>query len=120
MKKARRTLMALGVVVFSLSAALTAKIKEKSVLAQLNCSKAKPITSSWGDDKHIFSSFDDQKALSVDASYGFKMHPTDQTKTIITKGKDTKKLPDISMPGFLKQYLWFDTSENTAGNIQIK
>lgn len=24
------------------------------------------------------------------------------------------------MPGFLKQYLWFDTSENTAGNIQIK
>ncbi len=54
MKKARRTLMALGVVVFSLSAALTAKIKEKSVLAQLNCSKAKPITSSWGDDKHIF------------------------------------------------------------------
>lgn len=40
MKKARRTLMALGVVVFSLSAALTAKIKEKSVLAQLNCSKA--------------------------------------------------------------------------------
>ena len=36
MKKARRTLMALGVVVFSLSAALTAKIKEKSVLAQLN------------------------------------------------------------------------------------
>ena len=120
MKKARRTLMALGVVVFSLSAALTAKIKEKSVLAQLNCSKAKPITSSWGDDKDIFSSFDDQKALSVDASYGFKMHPTDQTKTIITKGKDTKKLPDISMPGFLKQYLWFDTSENTAGNIQIK
>lgn len=102
MKKARRTLMALGVVVFSLSAALTAKIKEKSVLAQLNCSKAKPITSSWGDDKHIFSAFDDQKALSVDASYGFKMHPTDQTKTIITKGKDTKKLPDISMPGFLK------------------
>lgn len=70
MKKARRTLMALGVVVFSLSAALTAKIKEKSVLAQLNCSKAKPITSSWGDDKHIFSSFDDQKALSVDASNG--------------------------------------------------
>ena len=120
MKKARRTLMALGVVVFSLSAALTAKIKEKSVLAQLNCSKAKLITSSWGDDKHIFSSFDDQKALSVDASYGFKMHPTDQTKTIITKGKDTKKLLDISMPGFLKQYLWFDTSENTAGNIQIK
>ena len=65
MKKARRTLMALGVVVFSLSAALTAKIKEKSVLAQLNCSKAKPITSSWGDDKHIFSAFDDQKALSA-------------------------------------------------------
>ncbi len=48
------------------------------------------------------------------------MHPTDQTKAVITKGKDTKKLPDISMPGFLKQYLWFDTSENTAGNIQIK
>lgn len=120
MKKARRSLMALGVAVFSLSAILTGRMKEKPVLAQLNCQKAVPITSRWADDTHIFSSFDDQKALSVDASYGFKMHETNQTKTTITKGKETKKLPDISMPAFLKRYIWFDTSENTSGNIQIK
>jgi len=53
MKKARRTLMALGVVVFSLSAALTAKIKEKSVLAQLNCSKASQLQA-VGEMTNIF------------------------------------------------------------------
>ena len=112
--------MAFGVIAFSLTAALITKFREESVFAQLNCEKAVPIKSGWADDKHIFASFDDQKALSVDASYGFKMHTTDQTKTIITKGKDTKKLPDIDMPAFLKQYTWFNTAENTAGNIQIK
>ena len=65
MKKTRRSLMALGVAVFSLSAILTGRMKEKPVLAQLNCQKAVPITSRWADDTHIFSSFDDQKALSV-------------------------------------------------------
>ena len=59
MKKARRSLMALGVAVFSLSAILTGRMKEKPVLAQLNCQKAVPITSRWADDTHIFSSFDD-------------------------------------------------------------
>lgn len=120
MKKTRRRFMAFGLIAFSLSAALITRFKEQSVFAQLNCEKATPIKSDWADDKHIFASFDDQKSLSVDASYGFKMHTTDQTKTIITKGKDTKKLPDIDMPAFLKQYTWFNTAENTAGNIQIK
>ena len=120
MKKTRRSFMAFGLIAFSLSAALITRFKEQSVFAQLNCEKATPIKSDWADEKHIFASFDDQKALSVDASYGFKMHTTDQTKTIITKGKDTKKLPDIDMPAFLKQYTWFNTAENTAGNIQIK
>ena len=72
--------------------------------AQLNTENAGKITSSWADEKHIFSSFDDEKALSVDASYGFKMHATDQTKTIIEAGKEKQqKLPEIEMPDFLKK-----------------
>ena len=120
MRTTRRSLMTVGVIALSLSAMLIGHLKEKTVLAQLNCENCTPIKSDWADDTHIFSSFDDQKALSVDASYGFKMHATDQTKMIITKGKETKKLPEISMPDFLKKYTWFDTSQNTAGNIQIK
>ena len=70
--------------------------------AQLNTENAGKIIRSWADEKHIFSSFDDEKALSVDASYGFKMHATDQTKTIIEAGKKAVKLPEIEMLGFLK------------------
>lgn len=122
MKRTRRTFMAFGVIALSLSAAMIGRFQkmETSVAAQLDYKKAVPIKSDWADDKHIFSSFDDQKALSVDASYGFKVHATNQTQTIITKGKETKKLPEISMPAFLKRYIWFDTSENTSGNIQVK
>lgn len=104
----------------SLSTVLIGNLRSRSVKAQLDCNKATKIKSDWADGQHIFSSFDDQKAFSVDASYGFKIHKTDQTKTIITKGKETKQLPEISMPNFLKNYTWFATAENTAGNIQIK
>ena len=93
---------------------------QRKVKAQLNTENAGKITSSWADEKHIFSSFDDEKALSVDASYGFKMHATDQTKTIIEAGKKAAKLPEIEMPDFLKKYTWFQTSQNTAGNIKIR
>lgn len=120
MKKTRYNLMAFGVLALSLSAAVLGHFREKKVSAQLNSKAAVPIQSSWADDKHIFSSFNDQKALSVDASYGFKIHKTSQTQTIITKGKETTKRADSSMPEFLKNYIWFDTSENKAGNIQIK
>lgn len=120
MKKGKRSLMAFGVMALSLATVLIGSLKERTVAAQLDCDKAVPINSNWEDDKHKFASFDDQKALNVDASYGFQMHSTDETKTMIVKGKETKKLPEISMPGFLKRYRWFDTSENTAENIQIK
>ena len=33
----------------------------------------------------------------------FKMHATDQTKTIIEAGKKATKLPEIEMPDFLKK-----------------
>ena len=112
--------MAFGVLALSLSAALIGHFKEKMVSAQLDSKKAVPIQSSWADGTHKFSSFNDQKALSVDASYGFKIHKTSQTQTIITKGKETAKRADENMPEFLKNYIWFDTSENQAGNIQIK
>lgn len=102
------------------SSMIVSVIRQQSVKAQLNTDNAGKIQSSWADDKHIFSSFGDEKALSVDASYGFKMHATDQTKTIIETGKEASKLPDIEMPDFLKKYTWFQTSQNTAGNIKIR
>lgn len=120
MKKTRHNLMAIGVLALSLSAAVFGHIKGKTVSAQLNSKAAVPIQESWADDKHIFSSFNDQKALSVDASYGFKIHKTSQTQTIITKGKETAKRADDNMPDFLRKYIWFDTSENKAGDIQVK
>ena len=49
-----------------------------------------------------------------------RSHATDQTKTIIEAGKKAAKLPEIEMPDFLKKYTWFQTSQNTAGNIKIR
>ena len=57
-----------------------------------------------GQMRNIFSHhLTMKKQLSVDASYGFKMHATDQTKTIIEAGKKAAKLPEIEMPDFLKK-----------------
>ena len=120
MKRTRHKFMTFGILALSLSAAVIGHFREKIVSAQFDSKKAVPIQSSWADEKHIFSSFNDQKALSVDASYGFKIHKTSQTQTIITKGKETAERADDNMPEFLRNYIWFDTSENKAGNIQVK
>ena len=94
---------------------------QRKVKAQLNTENAGKITSSWADEKHIFSSFDDaKKHFQWMHPTDFKMHATDQTKTIIEAGKKAAKLPEIEMPDFLKKYTWFQTSQNTAGNIKIR
>ena len=120
MKKKRQWFMCLGMIGVFTASVILSVFGHRKVKAQLNTENAGKITSSWADEKHIFSSFDDEKALSVDASYGFKMHATDQTKTIIEAGKKAVKLPEIEMPDFLKKYTWFQTSQNTAGNIKIR
>lgn len=90
------------------------------VWAQLDAGGVKQICSDWEDDTHHFSSFDDEKALKVEADYGFKLKTTSQTKTVVIKGKKASALPDIGIPAFLRNYTWFQTSENTEGNIQVK
>lgn len=120
MKKKRHLLMCLGMIGVFTSSVILSVFGQQKVKAQLSTENADKITNSWADEKHIFSSFDDKKALSVDASYGFKMHATSQTKTIIEEGKKSSQLPDIEMPDFLKKYTWFQTSQNTAGNIKIR
>lgn len=112
--------MRLGMIGVFASSVIFSVFGQQTVKAQLNTANADKITSSWADEKHIFSSFDDEKALSVDASYGFKMHATNQTKTVIEAGKKAAKLPEIEMPDFLKKYTWFQTDQNTAGNIKIR
>ena len=86
MKKKRQWFMCLGMIGVFTASVILSVFGQRKVKAQLNTENAGKITSSWADEKHIFSSFDDEKALSVDASYGFKMHATDQTKTIIEAG----------------------------------
>lgn len=102
MKKKRQWFMCLGMIGVFTASVILSVFGQRKVKAQLNTENAGKITSSWADEKHIFSSFDDEKALSVDASYGFKMHATDQTKTIIEAGKKAAKLPEIEMPDFFK------------------
>ena len=87
MKKKRQWFMCLGMIGVFTASVILSVFGQRKVKAQLNTENAGKITSCWADEKHIFSSFDDEKALSVDASYGFKMHATDQTKTIIEAGK---------------------------------
>lgn len=120
MKKKRHLLMCLGMISVFTTSVILSVFGQQKVKAQLSTTNADKIGSNWTDQKHIFSSFDDEKALSVDASYGFKMHATNQTKTIIETGKKAVKLPEIEMPDFLKKYTWFQTSENIAGNIKIR
>ena len=91
MKKKRQWFMCLGMIGVFTASVILSVFGQRKVKAQLNTENAGKITSSWADEKHIFSSFDDEKALSVDASYGFKMHATDQTKTIIEAGKKAAK-----------------------------
>lgn len=76
---------------------------------------------------HFFSGYEDSKskALKVDASYGFKLQKTKQTKTTVEKGTECSapssyQGTDLKLPDFLKNYTWFKTDKNSAGNIQIK
>ena len=80
MKKKRQWFMCLGMIGVFTASVILSVFGQRKVKAQLNTENAGKITSSWADEKHIFSSFDDEKALSVDASYGFKMHATDQAE----------------------------------------
>lgn len=76
---------------------------------------------------HYYSSYESskEKALKVDASYGFKLQKTEQTKVSVKKGDacsapSTFQGSDLNLPNFLKKYTWFKTSENEANDIQIK
>lgn len=104
------------------------------VLAQLSVSGAEKIAQgtvggdNWlGDITHKYSSYESSKskALKVDASYGFKLQKTKQTKTTVEKGTEcsapsTYQGTDLKLPDFLKKYTWFKTDKNSANNIQIK
>lgn len=76
---------------------------------------------------HYYSGYDDdkKKALKVDASYGFELLKTKNTKVSVEKGKkcsapSTYQGSDLKLPDFLEKYTWFNTADNSAGNIQIK
>ena len=67
MKKKRQWFMCLGMIGVFTASVILSVFGQRKVKAQLNTENAGKITSSWADEKHIFSSFDDEKALSVDA-----------------------------------------------------
>ena len=110
------------------------------VLAQLSVGGAEKIaqgtvggdnwinTDKSGDDQtHYYSSYESskEKALKVDASYGFELVKTEKTKVSVEKGNQcsapsTYQGTDLKLPDFLKKYTWFKTDKNNAGNIQIK
>lgn len=104
------------------------------VLAQLSVSGAEKIAQgtvggdNWlGDITHKYSSYESskEKALKVDASYGFELVKTEKTKVSVEKGNQcsapsTYQGTDLKLPDFLKKYTWFKTDKNNAGNIQIK
>lgn len=84
--------------------------------------------SSNGTYTHRYSSYESSKnkALKVDASYGFELVKTKKTKVSVQKGTQcsapsTYQGYDLKLPDFLqKKYTWFKTENNSAGNIQIK
>lgn len=84
--------------------------------------------SSNGTYTHRYSSYESSKnkALKVDASYGFELVKTKKTKVSVQKGTtcsapSTYQGYDLKLPDFLqKKYTWFKTENNSAGNIQIK
>lgn len=102
------------------------------VLAKVNTDGAKVINDEYGTDwwsnaNRKYSGYDDNKskALKVEASYGFKLQQTSKTKVTVEEGTSCKapqtfQDSELKLPDFLKKYTWFKTSENTAGNIQIK
>lgn len=84
-----------------------------------------------GDPTHRYSSYESskEKALRVDASYGFQLQRTPNTKISVEKGEscsapstyngtDLEYASDVGLNG--KYYRWFKTSDNEANDIQIK
>ncbi|GAA6379973.1 hypothetical protein I2800192A2_20860 [Anaerostipes hadrus] len=72
-----------------------------------------------------FSSFDDSKALKVDAEYGFRLYRTKNSTFTVEEGKSCKYPTsynglDLNIQDFEKEYLWFKTSENSVDKIKVK
>lgn len=72
-----------------------------------------------------FSSFDDSKALEVDAEYGFRLYRTKNSTFTVEEGKSCKYPTsynglDLNIQDFEKEYLWFKTSENSVDKIKVK
>ena len=72
-----------------------------------------------------FSSFDDSKALKVDAEYGFRLYRTKKSTFTVEEGKSCKYPTsynglDLNIQDFQKEYLWFKTSENSVDKIKVK
>ena len=62
-----------------------------SVFAQISVDTAKKIDTWWGPtETKRFSSFDDSKALTVKASYGFRLYKTKNSKFTVEEGKSCK------------------------------
>ena len=102
-------------------------IPNTDVFAQMAVDGAKAIVgSSWKNDKDKkYSSFDDSKALTVKASYGFRLYKTKNSKFTVEEGKSCKyptsyNGSDLKIKDFEKDYLWFKTSENSVNKIKVK
>ena len=97
-----------------------------SVFAQISVDDAKKINDNWyKPDQKEFSSFDSSKALTVKASYGFRLYKTKNSKFTVEEGKSCKYPTsynglDLNIQDFLKEYLWFKTSENSVDKIKVK
>ena len=102
-------------------------IPNTDVFAQIAVDGAKAIVgSSWFKPKEKeFSSFDDSKAIIVEASYGFRLYKTKNSKFTVEEGKSCKYPTsynglDLNIQDFQKEYLWFKTSENSVDKIKVK
>ena len=102
-------------------------IPNTDVFAQIAVDGAKAIVgSSWKNDKDKkYSSFDDSKAIIVEASYGFRLYKTKNSKFTVEEGKNCKYPTsynglDLNIQDFQKEYLWFKTSENSVDKIKVK
>lgn len=101
-------------------------IPNTDVFAQIAVDGAKAIGSSWFKPKEKeISSFDDSKAIIVEASYGFRLYKTKNSKFTVEEGKSCKyptsyNGSDLKIKDFEKDYLWFKTSENSVNKIKVK
>ena len=102
-------------------------IPNTDVFAQMAVDGAKAIVgSSCKNDKDKkYSSFDDSKAIIVEASYGFRLYKTKNSKFTVEEGKSCKYPTsynglDLNIQDFQKEYLWFKTSENSVDKIKVK